>query len=110
MNDQLEPPSEHEPIPPGDPTPKPPPKIVWLVVAFIPSLAALATLQKDSGPGTLQFLFALDVICSLVAGFGMMSGKPLKASRVVLAIFLTGFFFVVNVVISVLIGCSHMPI
>jgi len=109
MNDQPEPPPESEPIPPGEPAPQPLPKIVWLFEAFIPSVLALGIMQSATvAPGLGIALLILTVICSLVAGIGLVGGMKTRVSQVILAIFLTGFFFIANMVIVVLIGCSHM--
>jgi hypothetical protein len=111
MNDQPEPPPESEPIPPGEPAPQPLPKIVWLFEAFIPSVLALGIMQSATvAPGLGIALLILTVVCSLVAAIGVVRGMESKAEQIVLAIFLTGVFFIANLVVVVLIGCSHMAI
>lgn len=109
MNDQPTPPPENEPLPSGEATPKPLPKIVWLFEAFIPSVLALGIMQNRNVPPSLGVaLLILTVICSLVAAIGLVHDMKRKASQLILAIFLTGFFFIANMVIVALIGCSRM--
>jgi len=110
MNDQpAPPPPENEPPPTGESAPKPLPKILWLFEAFIPSVLALGIMQnRNVAPSLGVALLILTVVCSLVAAIGLVRGMRSKASQVILAIFLTAFFFMANVVVVVLIGCASM--
>jgi len=101
-------PSETPPTPPETPGRKPAPKILWLLVAFIPSVAALFTTQYINQHGYLvAVLLILGVVCSIVAAMELVRGMKSLAERVAVGIFLAGFFFVANVVIAVFIGCSR---
>jgi len=110
MNDLPEPPHPVAgPPPAGEPGPKPLPKILWLFEAFIPSVLALGIIQKTNvAPGLGLALIILNFVCSLVAGIGLVRGMKSKVSQIILAIFLTGCFFIANVVVAVLIGCASM--
>ncbi len=110
MNDQPEPlPPANVSVPPGKPAPqKTLPKIVWLFEAIIPSVLALGMMQITPIDQSLgKALLILTLICSLVAGIGLVSGMRSRALRVILSIFLMGFLFIANMVVFILIGCSQ---
>lgn len=83
--------------------------ILWLVLAFIPSVIALAALK-----GTLSaigpILLIIGVLCCLLGGLGVAGAFKESSSAVSIPIglLLAGVFFVLNVIIVVLIGCSGM--
>jgi hypothetical protein len=93
----------------GNPNPKNDPglKFLWLFCAFIPSLAGIMLLSHPF-PWAMQFAFFLNVVCSLAAGIGLLSGMEEKVSQIMLGIFLGGGFFFLNVVIVIFVGCSGM--
>ncbi|HWD93215.1 MAG TPA: hypothetical protein VG938_12800 [Verrucomicrobiae bacterium] len=98
-----------------EPNPTPNPKrvnsagvaVIWLVFAFVPSLVAAPFINGRyaahfSGPAFLFFAAA----CCLCSGFGVLRGVKNQAVRVVLGLFLVGVFFILNVFIVILVGCS----
>jgi hypothetical protein len=108
--DQPAPPPENKPAGDHDPSPNPSLKILWLFVAFIPSLVALGLLSSHTfgNPALGWGLVILTAGCCFGAGIGLVRGMRNTVAQALLAIFLTGFFFFANVVIVVLIGCSRM--
>ncbi len=83
--------------------------VLWPVFAFVPSFVAIPFVSgrnapQFSGPGLL-FLAAA---CCLCSGFGVLGGVKSQAARIVLGLFLAGVFFVLNVFIVILVGCSKM--
>lgn len=88
---------------------KPLPKILWVFAAFIPSGLTLVIMQMISvGPYLGAALLMINAGCSVASAIGLVRGIEGVVERVALAVFLTGFFFVANVVLTVLIGCAAM--
>lgn len=84
-------------------------KLIWLLCAFIPSLVAIPCLGIKNMPQWLGLsLLMVNAGCSLFAGIGLLSGIKDPAIRVILGVLLGGFFFVLNVIIVIFIGCSGM--
>ena len=82
-------------------------KILFVFIAFLPSLAGVACLQLiNQGHGL--FLFVLNLICSIVASLGLAQGIKSIGLQVFLNLFLIPAFFVMNVMIVVFVGCSGM--
>jgi hypothetical protein len=106
MSEDIKPTSE--PSPPGDAS-HAGVIVLWLVFAFVPSFVAIPFVSGRSapefaGPGLL-FLAAA---CCLCSGFGVLSGVKSQVVRIILGLFLSGIFFVLNVFIVVLVGCAKM--
>lgn len=80
--------------------------ILWLMLAFVPSFLAL--LMGSALPGSGPILFWLGLVCCLVAGLGIVGEIKNIAVRILAGLFLAIVFFVLNVIIVVLIGCSTM--
>lgn len=111
MDDQSPLPPPIEPEKGNEPAPEPPPwKLISLFVAFAPSLAALAMFNSHTqgSPAEGWGLLAFTVICCIGASIGMVHGMKDPGSQAGLAFCLSVFFFIANVVIAVLIGCSQM--
>jgi uncharacterized membrane protein YphA (DoxX/SURF4 family) len=95
--------------------PQPPPsggdatfrKIMWLCAALCPSAIGFACVHIKN-PGQLLFpcLVVVDVICSVAGSLGLVRGMKTAASRAFLGLFLSVFFFVLNAVIVLFMGCS----
>ena len=83
------------------------PKIIWLLVAFIPGLVGVACL-KINAPWLLYFLVTLDIACSVSASIGLVRGMKSREAQSALALLLTLFFLVANVFIVLFVGCSSM--
>ena len=91
-------------------------KILWLCAAFIPSVIGVAlsrnsrTMQWPFGTGFArgenELLLALGVICSVAASIGLARGRKTAESRVRLGFVLSLFFFGLNAVIVLFIGCT----
>jgi len=84
-----------------------PPKFLWLFCAFAPSLIAIPMLNA-AVPALAPLLFGLNVLCSLSAGIGLVRGITSEIARFFLGLFLAGIFFVLNVMIVIFVGCSHI--
>jgi hypothetical protein len=85
-------------------------KIVWLLCAFIPSVIGLACLRSESGPIRPLLIF-FDLVCSFVSAGCIMRGTMKeKSDEVLFAFILGGFFFLLNIAIVILVGCSQMRI
>ena len=92
------------------PAPPPPPgqipKMAWVFLALFPSVIGLACLRaKDPSIGVLCAV--VDLACAIWAARGLVRGME-GPPRILLALFLVCFFFVLNVIIVVLVGCSDM--
>ncbi len=109
MTEPPQPPLATEPVPSKDSAPKPLTKILWVFAAFMPSVLTLGIMQWTSvAPGLGEALLIFNAVCSLAAAIGLVRGFQEVGTRVALAIFLTGLFFVANVVLTVLIGCAAL--
>jgi hypothetical protein len=95
--------------------PKPPPgsdevvfrKVISLFIAFVPSIVAVISFGfKNPAQWLLPTLIWTDVVCSVVAAVGLLSGMKDKAAQVGLSILLAIFFFGLNAIIALFIGCS----
>jgi len=108
MNDQPELPPVTPPTPLVKPERKRVPGILWLLEAFIPSVVALGIMEKaNASPYLGVALSILCVVCSVIAAVGLVRGMRSLAMQIILGIFLAGFFFIMNVVVVVFIGCSR---
>jgi hypothetical protein len=84
-------------------------KILYVFIAFLPSLVGIASFQlKNQGQGLIQFLFFLNLICSIVASLGLAQGIKSDGLQFLLNLFLIPAFFVMNVLIVLFVGCSGM--
>jgi len=97
--------------------PKPPPnegdesvlKAIWLLAAFVPSVIGIACFQvKNPGRGLLPLLIALNLILSVAATVGLVRGMKSGGAQFIIGLFLIPFFFVLNVLIVLFVGCSGM--
>ena len=100
-----------------DNPPNPPPgtdaqiirKILWLLAAFLPSIIAITCLpMKNLGPGMFWFLAITNLVCSTAASAGLMAGIKGDGARFFWVLLLIPFFFILNIVIVVFVGCSGM--
>lgn len=80
---------------------------LWLVVAFVPSFVAIPLLNSFS-PIVGLGLWILTGSCCVSAGFGVVQRMRRLGDRIFFGLFLAGVFFVLNVFIVILIGCSGM--
>jgi hypothetical protein len=78
---------------------------VWLILAFVPSVVALLLLPNPS-LGVGPALLILSGGCCWVSGFGIVAGVKDSVVRFFAGFILGGVFFLLNVIIVVLIGCS----
>jgi hypothetical protein len=85
------------------------PMVVWVMCAFVPSIAGIASLQiKPQGQWVFPCLLVLNILCSLAAAFGLVSRMKDDGMRVLCGLLLAIFLFFMNVVIVVFAGCSSM--
>lgn len=78
----------------------------WLYLAFVPSLAALALVKSLNGESTMPaMLVTLNVICSVLAGRGIVRGMKGPALQVMLLVLLTVFFVAANTFVAEFTGC-----
>jgi hypothetical protein len=83
--------------------------ILWLIVALVPSFVAIPLFNNPSPQiGGWLFLFLLTGGCCIFAAFGVLRRMKDPILRIVLALLVAGLFFVLNVFIVLLIGCSGM--
>ena len=96
---------------------KPPPdedtesvrKAIWLLAAFVPSVVGIACLQiKNPGQGMLPLMLVADLICSVAASVGLVRGMKNGGAQFIIGFFLIPFFFVLNGLIVLFVGCSGM--
>lgn len=105
MNDQNLPPKS--PPPPGGI-----PKIVWLAVAFAPSVATLLIIKfikffdYHMLSDLLICILLMVVICSCLAAWQLASGIKRRLERNLWFLFLTIFFVIANILLSSFLGCS----
>jgi len=84
-------------------------KILWLFLAFIPSLVTILGFEtRTPREGFGMFALILGITCSLLAGIGLLNGMKDRVVRVVLGIALGGVFFLLNFIIVLFVGCSQM--
>jgi hypothetical protein len=84
-------------------------KIIWLLVAFIPSLIGIACLQiKNSDQWLVLILVVINVLFSMVAGAQLVRGIRNGLTQSIAGLFLVLFFFILNALIVVFVGCSGM--
>jgi len=97
--------------------PDPPPKgdeeairkLIWLAAAFIPSIIGIACLHiKSPGPGLFPILGNINVFVSLSASIELLRGIKSKTTLAFAVLFPTPFFFILNALIVVFVGCSGM--
>jgi hypothetical protein len=94
---------------------KPPPvpgnkaaqKIMWVFVAFLPSLVGIILVSAtNTQPGVLPFLVILDAVCSIAATTGLVQGIKGEGTKFLVAFLLVPSFFFINALIVVFIGCA----
>jgi len=95
--------------PPPDPreTETPGVTIIWLLVAFVPSFLAIPRIRNPSS-FVGEWLWLLGGGCCVLSAFGVLRGVKSLGMRIFLGLLLAGFFFVLNIFIVILIGCSGM--
>jgi len=82
-------------------------KVMWMCAAFIPSVVGMACLQwKSKGQWPFLLVVSLDLICSLAGSIGIVRGMKNGALRMFLGFALSVFFFILNAVIVLFMGCS----
>jgi len=81
--------------------------VLWLLAAFAPSFVAIPLINNLASFGG-AWLFVLTGGCSLFAAFGVLRRMKAPVLRIVLGLLLAGLFFILNVFIVILIGCSGM--
>lgn len=86
------------------------PGLLWLFCAFIPAILAVASLKMNQpDPMLFSTLAVIDVVCSFAAAIGLLRKASMnEAARFLLILFLGAFFSVLNIVITIFIGCSGM--
>lgn len=81
---------------------------LWLLCAFVPAIFFLL-FQKGGRPGLLPVIFIIDAVCSIAGAIGIMRNETKdQGFKYVLIVCLAVFFFVLNIVIAVFIGCASM--
>jgi hypothetical protein len=85
---------------------RPFPKMVWLCLAFVPSVIAIACLKMNNSD-LLPIPIILNFICSIVSGFGLIRGIKNKFAAFFLGLFLVLFFLLANAFIVIFVGCSE---
>lgn len=84
-------------------------KMVWLCAAFFPSAIGIACLHfKNPFRWLFPLILTLNLIFSVAASIGLVRGMRSAASKFILGFFLILFFFVLNALIVLFIGCSGM--
>jgi uncharacterized membrane protein YphA (DoxX/SURF4 family) len=92
--------------PPGDEG-KTFPKILWLFVALFPSALAFVCFRFTRVDSTVPAVLAVvDLVCSVAAGIGLARGIKSAAAKAFLAFVLCVFFFILNAIIVLLLGCT----
>jgi hypothetical protein len=82
---------------------------IWLLCAFVPSLVAIPCWGlKSPVPALVPLLVILNIVCSLTAGIKLLGRTKAQDLRIALGFLLGVFFFVMNVVVVVFVGCSGM--
>jgi hypothetical protein len=82
-------------------------KIIWLFAAFVPSVIGIACLHIRQPAGWLYpVLTLLNLFLSVAAAGGLVRGMKQGGMKTVVAFFLFVFFFVLNALIVVFVGCS----
>ena len=98
-----------EPPDPGEPK-SPGAAILWLILAFLPSLIGLPMVKpivnRRLPVELLVPLLLVAVACSLVSAFGLLRKVKPEGNRNFLAFFLAIGLFVLNVLSVVFLGCS----
>ena len=99
-----------EPLKPdGDSSGSPFPKIIALFGAFIPSVVAIATFGiKPTPQWLLLFLLLVNAVCSYCSAKVLLSSIKDSLSRSTYSLLLVTFFFGLNVMIVLFVGCSGM--
>lgn len=104
MTEQINPPPQ-----PDGTGGNPLPAILWLFVAFIPSLVSIHFLGARNPPQWLATaLLILSATCCLCSGFGVLAGVKDVSLRIVLGLVVAIAFFVLNVIVVIFVGCSGM--
>lgn len=85
------------------------PPMLWLFVAFVPSLVSIPLLRARNPPQwSLIALLFLAAACCLCSGLGLLARMKDQVVRIVLGLVLAGVFFVLNVLVVLFIGCSGL--
>lgn len=93
--------------PPPVPRSKAGQKILWLIVALLPSLLGVITVSAaNTNSGVLSFLVILNLVCSIAASIGLVRDINGQGLRYLVAFLLVPAFFVMNAFIVVFIGCT----
>jgi hypothetical protein len=98
----------------GETNPKPPvedkviiEKMASLVVVFVPSILAIFLISFKYAPSwILPVLAILNLLCSAVGSVGLVRGLKHDSMKFLLVCVLVPFFFLLNVLIVIFIGCS----
>jgi hypothetical protein len=97
--------------------PNPPPNgddaavrtVIWLLAAFAPSLIGIACLSIiNSGQWLIWLLGTTNLIFSVAASIGLVRGIRYRDTRFLVCLVLVPFFFFLNVLIVIFVGCSGM--
>jgi membrane-associated HD superfamily phosphohydrolase len=84
-------------------------KLVNVVVALLPSAIGILCFQfKFASPNVLPVMVIVNAVLSAVGSAGLVRGMKNATSAVITGILLTGFFFGLNAIIVVFVGCSGM--
>jgi len=84
-------------------------KMFSLFAGFAPSMVAIACFHlKNPGQSLLPLLIILNLICSIVASIGLLRGMKNEGLQILFSFLLIPFFFVLNVLIAIFVGCSGM--
>jgi len=84
-------------------------KMIWLFAAFIPGAIGIACLHlKNPGRWLFPLLIALNLMFSVAASVGLVHGMKDGGVQFIIGLFLAPFFFVLNTLIVLFVGCSGM--
>jgi hypothetical protein len=84
-------------------------KIMWLCAALLPSFIGFAYAYfRNTGPSFTPLLAAVDLVCSVSGSLGLVRGMKSASTRGLLGLFLSVFFFVLNAIIVLFMGCSNV--
>jgi len=102
---------DEQPVEADPPKNEPDPgrRFLWLLVGLAPILIVLITLSSP-GPHSSAAGAALLIICplcNLLGAFGCLGGIKDPGVRIILGIFLAGFFFCLTAVVAVFQACSQ---
>jgi hypothetical protein len=83
-------------------------KALWFCVGMIPSLMGIAIMAIGLNSSASKVAILISIGLILAASIGMTRTTQGKVRRAFLMVFLAGFFFMINGIVVVFVGCSSM--